>query len=205
MFTKAELDARAPNHPVFVRAVGFTGVQVNTAGLTRLGLTAGMRGVVLGPDGQEQADCLEDFMHEMNRRGLTGWDDPGGNDPFDPNGSGITVLRDQHGYQAVNLLYRQGRMTTRITFNLSCFGPDAVIGVECVKRRNTRWSTCGRRSTRPRHRWTTSAGSCSIQAKDPRIRARRSSTSWAASARASSRPTRGPRGRQLAPALQAHL
>ena len=44
------------------------------------------------------------------------------------------MLRDQHGYQAVNLLYRQGRMTTRVTFNLSCFGPDAVIGVECVKR-----------------------------------------------------------------------
>jgi predicted amidohydrolase YtcJ len=161
MFTKAELDAQAPNNPVFVQAVGFTGVQVNTAGLVRLGLTAGMPGVVVGPDGQptgqltgtasqaasrsigaelgeltteEQADCLEDFMHEVNRRGLTAWDDPGGNDPFDPNGTGITVLRDQHGYQAVNLLYREGRMTTRITFNLSCFGPDAVIGVECVKR-----------------------------------------------------------------------
>ena len=161
MFTKAELDARAPNHPVFVQAVGFNGVQVNTAGLVRLGLTAGMPGVVVGPDGQptgqltgtasqaasrsigaelgqltteEQADCLEDFMREANRVGLTGWDDPGGNDPFDPNGTGITVLRDQHGYQAVNLLYRQGRMTTRVTFNLSCFGPDAVIGVECVKR-----------------------------------------------------------------------
>jgi predicted amidohydrolase YtcJ len=161
MFTKAELDAQAPNNPVFVQAVGFTGVQVNTAGLVRLGLTPGMPGVVVGPDGQptgqltgtasqaasrsigaelgeltteEQADCLEDFMHEVNRRGLTAWDDPGGNDPFDPNGTGITVLRDQHGYQAVNLLYREGRMTTRITFNLSCFGPDAVIGVECVKR-----------------------------------------------------------------------
>lgn len=161
MFTRAELDDRAPNHPVFVQAVGFTGVQVNTAGLTRLGLTAGMPGVVLDAAGQptgqltgtasqaasrnvgtelgqltteEQADCLEDFMREVNRRGLTGWDDPGGNDPFDPNGSGLTVLRDQHGYQAVNLLYREGRMTTRITFNLSCFGPDAVIGVECVKR-----------------------------------------------------------------------
>jgi hypothetical protein len=157
MFTKAELDARAPNNPVFVQAVGFTGVQVNTAGLTRLGLTAGMPGVVVGPDGQptgtasqaasrsigaelgqltteEQADCLEDFMREANRVGLTGSDDPRGNDPFDPNGTGITVLRDQHGYQGVNLLYRQGRMTTRVTFNLSCFGPDAVIGVECVKR-----------------------------------------------------------------------
>jgi predicted amidohydrolase YtcJ len=52
MFTKAELDAQAPNNPVFVQAVGFTGVQVNTAGLVRLGLTAGMPGVVVGPDGQ---------------------------------------------------------------------------------------------------------------------------------------------------------
>ncbi|HXV56602.1 MAG TPA: amidohydrolase family protein [Gaiellaceae bacterium] len=161
MFTKAELDAVAPNHPVFVQGVGFSGVQVNTAGLNRLGLSAGMPGVVVGPDGQptgqltapangaasrsigaelgelttdEQAACLEDFLQEINRRGLTAWDDPGGNDPFDPNGTGITVLRDQHGYQAVNLLHREGRLTARITFNLSCFGPDAVIGVECVKR-----------------------------------------------------------------------
>lgn len=152
MFTLAELDAAAPNHPVFVQASGFTGVQVNSLGLATLGLAAGDAGVVLDGAGQptgqlvapanglasravgtqlqmmsteEQADCLAAFMREVNRRGLTAWDDPGGNDPFDPNGSGITVLRDNHGYQAVNLLHREGRMTTRVTFNLSCFGPDA--------------------------------------------------------------------------------
>jgi len=158
MFTKAELDAVAPNHPVFVQAAGFSGVQVNTRALQALGLGPGSPGVVLDATGQptgqllaqasgtasraigtqlqqmstaEQADCLAAFMREQNRRGLTAWDDAGGNDPFDPAGSGITVLRDNHGYQAVNRLRREGRMTTRVTFNLSCFGPDA--GIDCVR------------------------------------------------------------------------
>jgi predicted amidohydrolase YtcJ len=153
MFTKAELDAVAPNHPVRVSASGFSGIQVNTRALQTLGLGPGSPGVVLDASGQptgqltgaaqsavmraigtelqqlstaEQADCLASFMREMNRRGLTAWDDPGGNDPFDPAGTGLTVLRDNHGYQAVNRLHREGEMTTRISFNLSCFGPDAM-------------------------------------------------------------------------------
>jgi predicted amidohydrolase YtcJ len=152
MFTKAELDAVAPNHPARVSASGFSGIQVNTKALQTLDLGPGDPGVVLDASGQptgqltgaaqsavmraigtelqqlsteEQAECLEAFMREMNRRGLTAWDDPGGNDPFDPAGTGLTVLRDNHGYQAVNRLRREDRMTTRISFNLSCFGPDA--------------------------------------------------------------------------------
>jgi predicted amidohydrolase YtcJ len=172
MFTKAELDAVAPDHPVRVSASGFSGIQVNTRALQTLGLGPGSPGVVLDASGrptgqltgaaqsavmraigtelqqlstEEQAECLENFMGELNRRGLTAWDDPGGNDPFDPAGTGITVLRDNHGYQAVNRLHREDRMTTRISFNLSCFGPDAEHdegmpgeephgAIECVER-----------------------------------------------------------------------
>jgi predicted amidohydrolase YtcJ len=152
MFTKAELDAAAPNNPVRVSASGFSGIQVNTRALQALDLGPGDPGVVLDASGQptgqltgaaqsavmraigtelqqlsteEQAECLETFMREVNRRGLTAWDDPGGNDPFDPAGTGLTVLRDNHGYQAVGRLRREERMSTRISFNLSCFGPDA--------------------------------------------------------------------------------
>jgi predicted amidohydrolase YtcJ len=172
MFSRAELDAVAPDNPVRVSGSGFTGTQVNTKALETLGLAAGDPGVVVDgsgrPTGQltgpaasavnraigtelqrlstgEQAECLEEFMRELNRRGLTAWDDPGGNDPFDPAGTGITVLRDNHGYQAVNRLHREDRMTTRISFNLSCFGPDAEHAegmpgeephgaIECVER-----------------------------------------------------------------------
>ena len=159
MFTKAELDAAAPNHPVRVSASGFTGIQVNTRALEALDLGPGDPGVVLDAAGQptgqltgaaqsaamqaigaelqqlsteEQAECLETFMREANRRGLTAWDDPGGNDPFDPAGTGLTVLRDNHGYQAVGLLRREERMSTRISFNLSCFGPDGDRPIDCV-------------------------------------------------------------------------
>jgi predicted amidohydrolase YtcJ len=157
MFTRAELDAAAPNHPVFVQASGFTGVQTNTRGLQHLGLTAGSPGVVLDASGQptgqltgtasqaasrsigtqleeltitEQMACLEDFIEEVNRLGLTAWDDPEGNDPFDPTGQGRPVMRGTHGHQAVNELHRQGRLNVRIAFSKNCFGPD--IGLPCV-------------------------------------------------------------------------
>jgi predicted amidohydrolase YtcJ len=162
MFTKAELDAAVPNHPVRVSASGFSGIQVNTNALQTLDLGPGEPGVVLDAAGQptgqltgaanslairtigaelfdltfdEQEACTRDFIRELNRRGLTAWDDPGGNNPFSPTGIPDAILRDDHGYQAVNRLHRKGELNARIRFNFSCFG--TIIGMPCVKESTT--------------------------------------------------------------------
>jgi len=158
MLTKAELDTATPNHPVYLQGTGFTGGQTNTRGLQTLGLGPGSDGVVLDANGQptgqltgaantlairtigtelgtltldEQDACTVDFIRELNRRGLTGWDDPGGNNPFSPTGIPDPVLRGSHGYQAINRLYREGRLNARVRFSFSCFG--SIIGMPCVQ------------------------------------------------------------------------
>jgi len=159
MFTKAELDAALPANPVFVQGSGFSGTQVNTRALMVLGLGAGDPGVEVDGSGQptgrltqpasgmasraigaqletnsidRQADCLAEFMRAANRAGLTAWDDPGGNDPFDVQGRAIEALREGHGFQAVNELHRQGRMTTRIVLHLTSFGGLATVQRDTV-------------------------------------------------------------------------
>lgn len=160
MFTKAELDAALPNHPVFVQGRGFTGAQVNSRALQLLGITAATpsppNGTIVKdpatgePTGQltgaatglarraigaqlegltihQQADCLAAFVREANRVGLTAWDDPGGSDPFDAQGRTIEALREGHGFQAVNQLRRDGRLTARIVLQLTSFGGLATV------------------------------------------------------------------------------
>jgi predicted amidohydrolase YtcJ len=142
MFTKAELDAALPNHPVFIQATGFSGAQVNTRALQLLGissatgeLTGAQGGLARSAIGQrlnkltidEQAACLQTFMREMNRVGLTSWDDPGGNDPFDPLGRTIEFATGLHGFQAVNELNRNGEMTARVVLNMTSFGGLATV------------------------------------------------------------------------------
>jgi predicted amidohydrolase YtcJ len=147
MLTKAELDSAAPNHPVYLQGTGFNGGQVNTKGLQALGLDPSGNGQLSGADNtlairtigtelgtltlDEQDACTVDFIRELNRRGLTGWDDPGGNNPFSPTGVADPVLVGSHGYQAVNRLHREGRLNARIRFSFSCFGN--VIGMPCVQ------------------------------------------------------------------------
>jgi predicted amidohydrolase YtcJ len=162
MLTKAELDGAAPNNPTYLQGTGFTGGQVNSLGLQVLGLGPGSEGVVLDANGQptgqltgaantlairtigtelfdltfdEQEACTRDFIRELNRRGLTAWDDPGGNNPFSPTGIPDAILRDDHGYQAVNRLHRKGELNARIRFSFSCFG--TIIGMPCVKESTT--------------------------------------------------------------------
>jgi hypothetical protein len=157
MLTKAELDGAAPNHPVYIQGGGFTGGQVNSRGLTALGLGPGSPGVVLDASGQptgqltgaantlatrtigaelktltldEQDACTVDFVRELNKRGLTAWDDPGGNNPFSPTGIPDPVIRGDNGYQAINRLHREGRLNARVRFSFSCFG--TIIGKPCV-------------------------------------------------------------------------
>ncbi len=138
MLSRQELDSLAPSHPVYLQAAGFEGAQLNSRGLRMLRLKAGDPGVVLGPDrrptGQvtgaadararaeveaqvaglsldEREACTRDLIRELNRRGLTGWDDAGGGD-----------------YEAINRLHRAGELNARIRLNLAC--PD----VACIRR-----------------------------------------------------------------------
>jgi predicted amidohydrolase YtcJ len=157
MLTRAELDSAAPNHPVYIQGGGFSGGQVNSKALEVLGLTAGMPGVVLDANGvptgqltgaantlatrtigaelqtltfEEQIACSKDFIRELNKRGLTAWDDPGGNNPFSPTGVPDPVIRGNNGYQAINQLHRDGELNARVRFSFSCFA--SIIGMPCV-------------------------------------------------------------------------
>ena len=161
MLTKAELDKVLPDNPVMVQATGFAGIQVNSRALNALGITASTTdpGVAKDPKGlptgqlsgtaaaaarqamgaqlralsiDQQVECMRAFMREANRVGLTSWDDPAGNDQFDPQGRSLELLVGDHGYQAINQLHRTGEMTTRIVLHFSCFTPDPAF--DCVKR-----------------------------------------------------------------------
>ena len=52
IFTFAELNAAAPNNPLWITGGGFTGPRVNQAALTALGLAPGSPGVVLDANGK---------------------------------------------------------------------------------------------------------------------------------------------------------
>src|SRR5262249_62257448 len=136
MLTKAEMDAPAPNHPVYLQGTGFNGGQVNTKGLQALGLDPSGNGQLTG-DGNtlairtigtelgtltldEQDGCTVDFIRELNRRGLTGWDDPGGNNPFSPTGVPDPVIVGRHGDQTIKILHREGRIHPRVSLRLLC-------------------------------------------------------------------------------------
>src|SRR5215218_987535 len=142
MLTLAELDAVAPENPVWVQGFGFQGVQVNTAALEAAGLKAGMPGVVVDPAGlptgpalqaagakvvqqldalsiDEQAECLADFVRAVNALGLTAWKDPDGNQqPFNPQGSCSGFSVGLHGHQPVLELWRRNRLNARVAFHM---------------------------------------------------------------------------------------
>ena len=123
MLTRQELDSLAPSHPVYLSAAGFDGGQLNSLGLRVLGMRAGDEGVARGPGGRptgqvtgtadararaaveaqlarlgvdEQEACTRHLIRELNRRGLTAWDDGGGD------------------YAAVNRLHRAGELNARV-------------------------------------------------------------------------------------------
>jgi predicted amidohydrolase YtcJ len=161
MLTRAELDGALPNNPVMVQATGFSGIQVNSKALQALSITAASTdpGVAKDPQGQptgqlsgtaaaaaraemgkqlrgmsidQQVACLKSFMTETNRVGLTSWDDPAGNDQFDPQGRSLELLVDSHGFQAINQIHRDGEMTARIVLHFSCF--TTAPAMDCVTR-----------------------------------------------------------------------
>jgi hypothetical protein len=146
MFTLGELDAALPANPAYVLGSRFSGVQVNTRALQRLGLTAGSPGVEVDASGRptgrltgpaqtaagaaiisqidahsidEQAGCLADFIRAANSLGLTGWNDPEGNQqPFNTAGSCSEFAVGLHDHQPVIQLWRDGRLNARIAYHL---------------------------------------------------------------------------------------
>jgi predicted amidohydrolase YtcJ len=133
---QAELVAAAPNNPVYVQ-LAYGWVIMTPAGFKALNITrdadlpAGGRldvdergqptGGISGgqqviaalfdrlprPRFEQQVYCTKKFFVELNRLGLTGAGDPGGNNlsPAD--------------YQAVLRVWQQGQMTVRITYSLN--------------------------------------------------------------------------------------
>ena len=132
--TQAELEAAAPDNPVYVQ-LGYGWAVMTDDGLAKLGirsdadLPAGgtlerdgerLTGAVSGgqaaiialfdrlpkPTFAEQVQGTREFFRELNRLGLTGVVDPGGNNLFPPD------------YQALFDVWRRGELTVRVRLQL---------------------------------------------------------------------------------------
>ncbi len=124
--TQAELVAVAPSNPVYVQ-LGYSWAILTPAGYTAIGaLPPGLTpdaknpGAVNGgqsaivalfdklpkPTAEQQVEGTRLFFRELNRLGLTGVVDPGGNNLFPSD------------YQAVQKVWRDGQLTVRIAFSL---------------------------------------------------------------------------------------
>jgi predicted amidohydrolase YtcJ len=142
VFTYDELNAAAPNNPLWIQGSGIAGARVNKAALTAAGLTEDSPGVTKGPDGKPtgavtgaastminaailaqldqlgidgEAKCLSDFIAEANSRGLTAWKDAGGNTaPWSTIGA---INEGTHVEEGAMALYRSGGLNARIAFN----------------------------------------------------------------------------------------
>ena len=133
--TQAELEAAAPSNPVYVQ-LGYGWVVMTDDGFAKLGirseadLPAGgtlvrdgerLTGAISGGQGAiialfdrlpkptfaEQVQGTREFFRELNRLGLTGVVDPGGNNLFPPD------------YQALFDVWRRGELTVRVAYSLN--------------------------------------------------------------------------------------
>jgi predicted amidohydrolase YtcJ len=134
--TQAELEAAAPNNPVYVQ-LGYGWVAMTQEGFDKLGIksdadlprgarlevdTAGKALGTIGgsnpgivalfdrlpkPTFAEQVEGTRAFFRELNRLGLTGVGDPGGNNLAPPD------------YAALFDVWRRGEMTVRVRYSLN--------------------------------------------------------------------------------------
>jgi predicted amidohydrolase YtcJ len=135
--TQAELAAAAPNNPVYIQLeyswVMMTPLAYETLKLkTEADLPRGAKfekdaagnptGGILGgaiplfdllprPDFDEQVDGTKKFFRELNRLGITGVGDPGGNN--------VTP----ETYQAIYKVWRDGQLTVRVAYSICGFTP----------------------------------------------------------------------------------
>jgi predicted amidohydrolase YtcJ len=133
--TQAELLAAAPDNPVYVQ-LGYGWVVMTPAALKALkiaadadlppggkldrdpngnltgGITGGNNAIVAlfdklpKPDFEQQVEGTRKFFRELNRLGITGVVDPGGNNV------------NAEDYQAVFKVWREGQMTVRVAYSL---------------------------------------------------------------------------------------
>lgn len=133
--TQAELEAAAPNNPVYVQ-LGYGWAVMTDDGFERLGIASDadlpgggtlereggqLTGAVSGPQGAiialfdrlpkptpaDQIEGTKEFFRELNRLGLTGVVDPGGNNLFPAD------------YQALFDVWRRGELTVRVAYSLN--------------------------------------------------------------------------------------
>jgi len=133
--TQAELVAAAPDNPVYVqlgygwailtpaglRALNITSdadlpsggkLEKDAAGKLTGGITGGQNAIIAlfdrlpKPTFDQQVDGTKKFFRELNRLGLTGVVDPGGNNLLPSD------------YQALFQVWRQGQMTLRVAYSL---------------------------------------------------------------------------------------
>src|ERR1041384_7726955 len=117
--TRAELMAAAPNNPVYVQR-GYGWAMLPPLAIKTLGITTAPDGSVSGgqntiialfdklpkPTLYQQVDGTKKFFRELNRLGITGVYDPGGNN----------LLPED--YQALFKVWRQDEMTVRVAYTL---------------------------------------------------------------------------------------
>src|SRR4029077_249277 len=135
--TQAELTAAAPNNPVYVQ-LGYGWAMMTPRAFETLKIAADAdlprgakletdaggkpTGVVTGnmidlfdrlpkPTFEEQVEGTKEFFRELNRLGLTGFGDPGGNN--------VTP----ESYQALFKLWRDGQLTLRVAYSLCGITP----------------------------------------------------------------------------------
>jgi predicted amidohydrolase YtcJ len=133
--TQAELEAAAPNNPVYVQ-LGYGWVVMTDDGFAKLGIASDADltgGGTLGRDGDrltgevsggqgaiialfdrlpkpsfaDQVQGTKEFFRELNRLGLTGVVDPGGNNLFPAD------------YQALFDVWRRRELTVRVAYSLN--------------------------------------------------------------------------------------
>jgi predicted amidohydrolase YtcJ len=133
--TQAELEAAAPNNPVYVQ-LGYGWAVMTDEGFERLGIASDadlpgggtlerdgerLTGAVSGgqsaiialfdrlpkPTAAEQIEGTKEFFRELNRLGITGVVDPGGNNLFPAD------------YQALFDVWRSGELTVRVAYSLN--------------------------------------------------------------------------------------
>lgn len=130
--TQAELEAAAPNHPAYVQQ-GYGWAVMNSLGFKTLGIsseadlppggrlekdaagkpTGAITGAIVAlfdrlpkPTFEEQVEGTRTFFLELNRLGMTGVVDPGGNN----------LTPDQ--YEALFQVWRKGKLTVRVAYSL---------------------------------------------------------------------------------------
>jgi predicted amidohydrolase YtcJ len=134
--TQEEVTRAAPNNPVYVQQgygwavmnpAGFKALNINSeadlpaggrfekdAGGKATGGITGAQNTIIAlfdrlpkPSADEQVEGTKRFFLELNRLGLTGFIDPGGNNLLPAD------------YEAISKVWRDGQMTIRVAFNLN--------------------------------------------------------------------------------------